>query len=84
MSTTKVYVVSGRFKDRSNAWRKFRVEVTAVNEDHAREKVYSRISGNHGVPRSLIKIESISEVNPSDVKDKYIKQLLNLDKLVVW
>lgn len=80
----KVYSVSGRFKDRSNAWRRFRIEVTAINEDDAREKVYTRIGGGHKVPRNLIKIESITEINPSEVKNRYIKQLMNLDRLVTW
>ncbi|WP_291767091.1 50S ribosomal protein L18Ae [Caldivirga sp. UBA161] len=84
MGLVKVYSVSGWFKDRSNVWRKFRIEVTAINEGDAREKVYTRIGGGHKVPRNLIKVESITEVNPSEVKDRYIKQLLSLDKLVTW
>jgi len=84
MTTVKVYVVSGRFKDSTNTWRKFRIKVTATSEVEAREKVYSRIGGNHKVPRVLIKIESIAEVKPDEVKDRYIRQLLSMDRLVVW
>ncbi|MGC8569877.1 50S ribosomal protein L18Ae [Caldivirga sp.] len=80
----KVYTVSGWFKDRGNVWRKFRIEVTAVNENDAKEKVYTRIGGSHKVPRNLIRVESIKEVNPSEVKDRYIKQLLSVDRLVTW
>jgi len=32
MATVKVYAVSGRFKDSTNTWRKFRIEVTAISE----------------------------------------------------
>ena len=84
MSLVKVYSISGQFKARRNVWRKFRIEVTAINEDNAKEKVYTMIGGSHKVPRNLIKIESITEVNPSNIKNRYIRQLLSLDRLVVW
>lgn len=80
----KVYRVSGKFRDRKGVWRSFNIEVIAVNERDALERVYSRLGGNHKVPRSMIEISGVEEVSPEGVSDRFIKQLISMDKIVVW
>ncbi len=80
----RVFRITGKFRDRTGAWRRFTMEVLAFNDRDAVEKAYTRIGGNHKVPRKLIKIDEVKEVSVDEVEDRFIKQLANMDRIVTW
>ncbi|MBO4302560.1 50S ribosomal protein L18a [Methanosarcinaceae archaeon] len=53
------FVIKGQFKTGFD-WEKFTKTVESLNEKNAVEKVYSTIGSQHGLPRRLIRIESVS------------------------
>jgi len=58
------FVINGRFRIErvSKRWRPFSKVVESQNENNAREKVYSLLGSEHGLKRSLIKIDEVNEV----------------------
>ena len=79
----KVFRVRGLMKYRTGDVQPFTIEVTALSEEQALEKVYSLLGSRHKLKRRNIKIQSIEEVSIEDVKSDYVRRLLELDKLVV-
>ncbi len=55
------FMIKGNFKA-GNKWEKFSKKITSLNKNLALEKTYSLIGSEHGLKRSLIKIESAEEV----------------------
>lgn len=55
---------------------KFSKEVTAYNEKHALEKIYSIFGSVYKVKRNRIKVLEIKEISPEEVEDKQLKKLL--------
>jgi ribosomal protein L20A (L18A) len=55
------YTVHGSFYARRGQWQPFRKEHDAPSPDAAREWTFSEIGGCHGVKRTLVRIDSISE-----------------------
>lgn len=53
------FTVSGRFQSRDGA-RSFSKLVEAVNEDVAREHVYSKFGSEHGLKRTQVEITDVS------------------------
>lgn len=55
------FIVKGTFKA-GQKWERFTKNITSHNKNNAAEKAYSLIGSEHGLRRSLIKIESLEEV----------------------
>lgn len=86
MSEVKIYGVEGVMligHDRLPRWQKFRVEVRALTEAQALEKVYSELGSRHKVRRSNIKILGVRELRPEEVTRKHVKDLSTLTRMVV-
>ena len=79
----KVFRIKGLMKYRTGDVQPFTIEVTALSEEQALEKVYSLLGSRHKLKRRNIKIQSIEEVSIEDVKSDYVRRLLELDRLVV-
>jgi len=79
----KVFRIRGLMKYRTGDVQPFTIEVTALSEGQALEKVYSLLGSRHKLKRRNIKIQSIEEVSIEDVKSDYVRRLLELDRLVV-
>jgi len=75
MSKLKVFRVIGEIK-KPNLKTSFRKEVVAVKPEHAVEKVYAELGSKHRVKRFHIKIVSIEEVPPQDIKNPLLKKLV--------
>ncbi len=78
MSEVKFYRVTGRMlvrHDRMPEWQKFTKYVRAIKPEHALEKVYSEIGGNHKVKRFHIVVEKVEEIEPEEVEDRNVAQL---------
>ena len=86
MSTeVKIYRISGYMlvnHDKLPTWQKFSLELSALNEKHVLEKVYSLLGGRHKLKRYHIKILEIKEISPEEVTDRYLKKLLEMERLV--
>lgn len=54
-------MISGRYRAAKigNVWQSFRKEVESQNEKNATRKVLSLIGSEHGLKRSLIKIDEV-------------------------
>ncbi len=55
------FIVKGTFKA-GQKWERFTKKITCPNKNNASEKTYSLIGSEHGLRRSLVKIESVEEV----------------------
>lgn len=55
------FIVKGTFKA-GEKWERFTKKITSHNKKNALEKAYSLIGSEHGLKRSVIKIESTEEV----------------------
>lgn len=56
----KNFVIKGRFKAGCQ-WSNFTRQIESQNMKNAEDKVYSLFGSKHGIKRTFIKIESISE-----------------------
>lgn len=56
----KNFVVKGQFKAGCQ-WSNFTRQIESQNMKNAEDKVYSLFGSKHGIKRTFIKIESISE-----------------------
>jgi ribosomal protein L20A (L18A) len=55
------WTVTGTFLARRADWQRFSKTCEAVSADQAKEWALSEIGGCHGVPRSRIRIASVTE-----------------------
>lgn len=55
------YTVSGRFQGR-NGYRQFTKTVEAPNENVARERIYSQFGSEHGLKRTQVELDDLTEV----------------------
>lgn len=55
------FVISGRYRAAKigNVWQSFRKEVESQNEKNAKEMAFSLIGSEHGLKRSLIRIDEV-------------------------
>ena len=54
------FTVTGRFKNR-NGYSEFETTIDAENEDVAREHVLSQLGSRHGIKRTQIDLEEVTE-----------------------
>ncbi|MCE4617508.1 MAG: 50S ribosomal protein L18a [Desulfurococcales archaeon] len=81
MSEVKIFRVTGRMllsPDKFPEWRKFAIEVRALNEEQAKEKVYSELGSRHKLKRTLIKIEDVKEISLEEATSPYIHHVAAL------
>lgn len=71
----KIFRVTGEIH-KSNLKASFKKEVIALKPEHAIEKVYTELGSKHRVKRSHIRITSVEEVQPEDIKDPVLKKLV--------
>lgn len=85
MGEVKTFRVSGMMligHDRLPRWQSFTKEVRALSKEEALEKVYSLLGSAHKLKRYHIKIVSISEIDPEEAEDKFIRDLAKAERLV--
>ncbi|MDO5848527.1 MAG: 50S ribosomal protein L18Ae [Methanobrevibacter sp.] len=72
---TKIYRVKGTFvmgEEKSI----FVKEYKATSEANVEEKIYERFGSKHGLNRSQISIDEITEIAPEEVTDPIVKEIL--------
>jgi large subunit ribosomal protein LX len=75
MNKVKVFRVTGEIR-KSNLKTPFRKEVMAVKPEHAVEKIYCELGSKHRVKRFHIKIASVEEIPPEEIKSLLLKKLV--------
>lgn len=73
----KVFRVTGTFYTGHHE-QNFSKEIVADSEARARELMLSLIGSKHAVPRRLIKIASVKEVQPGDIEDAVVRHMAGL------
>ncbi len=84
MSEVKIYRVKGKMllsHDKFPEWREFTVEVRALKEEDAIEKVYSELGSRHKLKRHHVKISSVNEIPLDQAESTYV---LNIEGLKGW
>lgn len=71
----KIFKVTGEIQ-KPNLKTSFIKEVIALKPEHAVEKVYAELGSKHRVKRVHIKIVSVEEVQPQDIKNPILKKLV--------
>lgn len=84
MAQVKTFEVKGYMVLRYGERRKFTLYLRGLSEREVLESAYSLLGSRHKVTRNHIKVESVSEVPPENVKDNYVKELSRTDKIVVY
>jgi len=82
----KIYRVSGTALFGASKYpvrQTFVKYVTAVRPEDAVEQIYSWFGSKNKIKRYNIKITEVKEVSPQEVEDKYIRDLLRLDKIIL-
>ena len=75
------YMLMGRGKIQS--WQKFTVEVTALNERDALEKLYSTLGSKHKLKRHHIKINEIKNITREEITKPTVHRLLKLERIAL-
>ncbi|MEM2999733.1 MAG: 50S ribosomal protein L18Ae [Candidatus Bathyarchaeia archaeon] len=71
----KVFRVTGEIR-KPNLKTPFVKEMLAAKAEHAIEKVYAEIGSKHRVKRHHIKILSVDEVAPAEIKNPVLKRIV--------
>jgi len=71
----KVFRVTGEIR-KPNLKTSFKKEIIALKPEHAVEKVYTELGSKHRVKRFQIKIATVEEVQPQDIKNPTLKKLV--------
>lgn len=82
----KIYRVTGLAlvsPDRLRRWQKFSVEVRAVKKEDAVERVFSELGSRHKLKRSHIKILTVEEIDASEARSKFVRDLEAVDRWYV-
>ncbi len=74
----KVFRVKGTFKEKEDKL-KFVKEIRALNEEDAKEIIYSEIGSNHKVKRIHITFEELKAIDPKKAADPVIRYLSGLE-----
>ncbi|MCX8154039.1 MAG: 50S ribosomal protein L18Ae [Candidatus Bathyarchaeota archaeon] len=72
----KVFRVTGEIR-KPNLKTPFVKEMLAAKAEHAVEKVYAEIGSKHRVKRHHIKILSVDEVSPTEIKNPVLKKIVS-------
>lgn len=73
MSEVKIFRVSGRIA-KPNWKTSFEKELCAIKPEDAVETVYKELGSKHRVKRFEIKIDSIIEIKPEEIRDPVLKK----------
>ncbi len=78
-------MVKGRMRLRNGDIEKFKIEVRALNEEQALERLYSILGSRHKLKRGHIYVESVEIVkNIEEIRNPYVQQLAAAEKIVYY
>ncbi len=79
----KTFRIVGRIR-MGYEWKKFSFETRALKPEDALEELFSELGSRHKAKRQHIKIDAISEISPEEAERVHIKELAQLDKVIVY
>ncbi len=56
-------------------WQKFVFETRALKPEHALERMYSELGSRHKLKRAHIRVKSIQEIPPDELRNPYIRSI---------
>ncbi|QKQ99275.1 50S ribosomal protein L18a [Metallosphaera tengchongensis] len=86
MTEVKTFIIRGEalFNESEFPTRqKFTKYVRAINEAQAKERVYAEFGSKNKIKRKNIKFVEIKEVDPTHLKNKKIKELAEIDRIIL-
>ncbi|EZQ06906.1 MULTISPECIES: 50S ribosomal protein L18Ae [Acidianus] len=86
MTEVKFYLVRGTALFNESNFptpQKFTKYVRALNENQAKEYVYNTLGTKNKIKRGNIRIEEIKEVSPEEVKDRKVKEMEKITKIIM-
>lgn len=75
MSDVKIFRVSGQIA-KPNWKTSFEKEVRALKSEDAVETMYTDLGSKHRAKRFQIKIETVEEIKPEDIKDPVLRKMV--------
>ncbi|RLE93980.1 MAG: 50S ribosomal protein LX [Thermoprotei archaeon] len=78
----KVFRITGEMRI-GGEWKKFTIEWPGLCKEHVLERVYSVLGSRYKLKRFEIRIHKVEEISPEEVKNRYVKELLEIDTLYV-
>jgi large subunit ribosomal protein LX len=75
MSNVKIFRVSGRIA-KPNWKTSFEKEVRALKPEEAVETIYTDLGSKHRAKRFQIKIDTVKEIKPEDIKDPALRKMV--------
>ena len=75
MSDVKIFRVSGQIA-KPNWKTNFEKEVRALKSEAAVETMYTDLGSKHRAKRFQIKIETVEEIKPEDIKDPVLRKMV--------
>lgn len=75
MSVVKIFRVSGQIA-KPNWETSFEKEVRALKPEEAVEMIYTDLGSRHRAKRFQIKIGTVEEIKPEDIKDPVLRKLV--------
>jgi len=81
--SVKIYRIEGKMLLKGE-WKKFKMEVRALNERDALEEIFSKIGSRHKCKRKHILVKNIKEISLNEAENKYIRELSTLNEIYVW
>jgi large subunit ribosomal protein LX len=75
MSNVKIFRVSGQIA-KPNWKTSFEKEVRALKPEEAVETIYTDLGSRHRAKRFQIKIDTVEEIKPEDIKDPVLRKMV--------
>jgi large subunit ribosomal protein LX len=75
MSDVKIFRVSGQIA-KPNWKTNFEKEIRALKSEDAVETIYTDLGSKHRAKRFQIKIETVEEIKPEDIKDPNLRKMV--------
>jgi large subunit ribosomal protein LX len=76
--SVQIYRLQGTYRQDKRNFR-FSKEIRALNEDDAREQLYSILGSSHRIQRRAIGIERIDIITPEEAEQPLIRKLSGIE-----
>ncbi|MFX0170648.1 MAG: 50S ribosomal protein L18Ae [Candidatus Hodarchaeota archaeon] len=81
--SVKIFRILGSFKQRREV-TSFSKEICALNEEQAKEKLFSEFGSRNRLKRRQIRISSIDEISPKEITDPIIQKMVTTDFKILY
>jgi len=75
----KAFRVAGKIETRKRSWQKFSKEISAEDEESAREKILCDLGSRHKRKRRSIRISTLKELSSDEITDPVVRHQLGVE-----